>query len=130
MYNTVPVVDVISEIDHIEIGVSDAKEMGKFLEALGYELRRTTDHHGKSYEYAPVDGEGPFFEVFTVSGEDTPGINHVAFATEDIEGVAEELELSDIDVDGPRSVEETGRSIANFRDPDGNRFQVVDDQEG
>jgi catechol 2,3-dioxygenase-like lactoylglutathione lyase family enzyme len=121
---------VIGKIDHIEIEVSDADEMAAFMEKLGYERLRETEHHGTSYEYVPADGEGPLFEIHTVSGEEVPGINHIAFGVDDIESVTEQLEAEDVDsIVGPYDVDKTGRTITNFRDPDGNRFQVVSDDE-
>lgn len=121
-----PATVVIGEIDHIEIEVSDADEMAEFFEKLGYEKHRETDHHGESYEYVPADGDGPLFEIHTVSGEETPGINHIAFAVDDIEAVTDELEAAEVEaLVGPYDVDRTGRTITNFRDPDGNRFQVV-----
>ncbi|WP_197409753.1 VOC family protein, partial [Haloferax profundi] len=66
----------------------------------------------------------------TVSGEETPGINHIAFAVDDIEGITEELDDADVDsLVGPYHVDKTGRDITNFRDPDGHRFQIVSDEE-
>jgi catechol 2,3-dioxygenase-like lactoylglutathione lyase family enzyme len=121
---------VIGKIDHIEIEVSDADEMATFFEKMGYEQHRQTEHHGESYEYVPADGEGPLFEIHTVSGEETPGINHIAFAVDDIDGVTEQLEAADVNsLVGPYDVDKTGRTITNFRDPDGNRFQIVSDDE-
>jgi glyoxylase I family protein len=121
---------VIGEIDHIEIEVSDASEMAEFLEKLGYEQHRQTEHHGESYEYVPGDGEGPLFEIHTVSGEETPGINHIAFGVDDIEEESQRLEEADVDsIVGPYDVDKTGRTITNFRDPDGNRFQIVSDDD-
>jgi catechol 2,3-dioxygenase-like lactoylglutathione lyase family enzyme len=122
---------VIGEIDHIEIEMSDADEMAEFMEKLGYEQHRTTEHHGESYEYVPTDGEGPLFEIHTVSGEETPGINHIAFSVDDIDEVTQQLEEEGVDsIVGPYDVDKTGRTITNFRDPDGNRWQVVTDQDG
>lgn len=121
---------MIGEIDHIEIEASDATEMAEFLKKLGYEELRTTEHHGESFELEPGDGDGPIFEIHTVDGEEVPGINHVAFAVDDIEEVTEQLDDADVDsLIGPYDVEETGRTITNFRDPDGRRFQVVSDEE-
>lgn len=121
---------MIGEIDHIEIEVSDAQEMAEFFEKLGYEQHRQTEHHGESYEYVPAEGEGPLFEIHTVSGEETPGINHIAFGVDDIEDVTEQLEDEEVDsIVGPYDVDKTGRTITNFRDPDGNRFQVVSDDD-
>lgn len=121
---------MIGEIDHIEIEASDATEMAAFLMKLGYEERRKTEHHGESFELEPGDGDGPIFEIHTVEGEEVPGINHVAFAVDEIEEVTEQLDDADVDsLIGPYDVEATGRTITNFRDPDGRRFQVVADEE-
>ncbi|MDJ1434705.1 VOC family protein [Halostagnicola sp. A-GB9-2] len=121
---------MIGEIDHIEIEASNAEEMAGFLKKLGYEELRTTEHHGESFELEPSSGDGPLFEIHTVEGEEVPGINHIAFGVDDIDEVSEQLAEEDIDsIVGPYDVEETGRTITNFRDPDGRRFQVVSDDE-
>ncbi|AHG02117.1 hypothetical protein HALLA_02075 (plasmid) [Halostagnicola larsenii XH-48] len=121
---------MIGEIDHIEIEASNADEMANFLKKLGYQELRTTEHHGESFELEPEDGSGPIFEIHTVEGEEVPGINHIAFGVDDIDSVTDHLEEEDIDsIVGPYDVEETGRTITNFRDPDGRRFQVVSDAE-
>ncbi len=122
--------NVFSKIDHIEIEASDADEMADFLKTLGYEEVRTTEHHGTSYELQPADWEGPIIELHTVEGEETPGINHIAFATDDIEDVTQTLKDEGVDqVSDPYHVEKTGRTITNFRDPDGRRFQAVSSEE-
>ena len=108
-----PMAPMIGEIDHIEIEASDAEAMADFLKQLGYEEHRRTEHHGLSIELTPADGDGPLFEVHTVTGEEVPGINHIAFGVDDL------VE--------PYYVERTGRTICNFRDPDGRRFQLVDE---
>jgi len=121
---------VLSEIDHIEIEASDATEMVEFLEKLGYERLRETEHHSTSYELEPADGDGPIFEIHTVEGEETPGINHIAFSVDDIDGVTETLNDRNVDqVSDPYHVEKTGRTITNFRDPDGRRFQIVSSED-
>ena len=121
---------MLSDIDHIEIEASDAQEMADFLKKLGYEELRTTEHHGTSYELAPSDGDGPIFEIHRVEGEEVPGINHIAFAVSNIEEATESLREEGVDqVSDPYYVEKTGRTITNFRDPDGRRFQMVEDDE-
>lgn len=122
---------MLGDIDHIEIEASDAEETAEFLKSLGYEEHRETTHHGQSFELVPEDGDGPLFEVHTVEGEEVPGINHIAYAVEDIEAVTEKLkEDENVDqVSDPYYVEHTGRTITNFRDPDGHRFQMVEDDD-
>jgi len=120
---------MVGKIDHIEIEASDAEEMADFLKKLGYEEVRRTEHHGESFELEPTDSDGPLFEIHTVDGEEVPGINHIAYAHDDLDELAEELGDQGVDsIVGPYDVEETGRTILNFRDPDGRRFQAVDDE--
>lgn len=119
---------MIGEIDHIEIEASDAEEMADFLKKLGYKEVRRTEHHGLSIELEPGEGDGPLFEIHTVQGEEVPGINHIAFAVDDVNEIHEDLAGKDVDsLVEPYYVDKTGRTICNFRDPDGRRFQVVDE---
>ena len=121
---------MLGKIDHIEIEASDAEEMAEFLKKLGYEELRQTEHHGTSYELEPADGDGPIFEIHTVEGEEVPGINHIAFAASDVEETAKQLREEGVErVVDPYYVDKTGRTICNFRDPDGRRFQAVSDAE-
>jgi len=117
---------MVQGIDHVEIEASDAEEMAAFLKRLGFVEHRETGHHGTSYELKPEGAAGPIFEIHTVKGEETPGINHIAFAVDDIEGATEQLRDAEVDqVSNPYYVEQTDRTITNFRDPDGRRFQFV-----
>lgn len=117
---------MIEGIDHVEIESSDAEEMASFLKQLGFVEHRETDHHGMSYELKPEGAEGPIFEIHTVKGEETPGVNHIAFAVEDVREATAQLEAANVDqVSNPYYVEQTDRTITNFRDPDGRRFQFV-----
>jgi len=121
---------MIGEIDHIEIEASDAEAMADFLKKLGYEEVRRTEHHGLSVEVEPGDGEGPLIELHTVSGEEVPGINHIAFGVDDVEAEYEKLKEKGVDdLVEPYFVEKTGRTICNFRDPDGRRYQLVDESD-
>ncbi len=120
---------MIGDIDHVEIEASDAGEMVAFMRTLGFEEHRQTEHHGESYELTPAGQERPIFEIHTVEGEEVPGINHIAFQVDDIEAATDQLESADVDaLVGPYFVEKTGRTITNFRDPDGRRFQLVSEE--
>lgn len=117
---------MIEGIHHVEIEASDAEEMVDFFRKLGFVEHRETEHHGASYEMKPRDADGPIFEIHTVKGEETPGINHVAFEVGEIQEATEELDEDDVSqVSNPYYVEQTDRTITNFRDPDGRRFQFV-----
>lgn len=120
---------MIGELDHIDIQAADAEAMVSFLKVLGYTVEATSDHHGTSYELVPQNSNGPLVEIHQVSEGKTPGINHLAFSVDDIEETIATLEERGLDnISDPKYVEVTGRTLANFRDPDGRRYQLVESE--
>jgi glyoxylase I family protein len=118
---------MILGIDHIELIVRDVDQFVAYFQRLGFELVRRTDHHGVSAE-VKLPGPGqPIFEVHQVQGEENPGVNHIAFACDDVD--ATHRALSDQGVvfeSGPHLIPASGRTVANLRDPDGWRLQLTD----
>lgn len=123
---------MVKRLDHIDIGATDAEEMAEFFKKLGYEVIRETEHHGKAYEMALPGSDGPFFDIHTIERSYNPEINHMAFAVDDIHAETERLiEMgAEHEEDGsPEARPDTGRTVSNFRDPDGKRIQLVSDSE-
>lgn len=116
---------LLGRIDHIEYVVRDVDEFVEFLKMLGFELIRRTEHHHGSAEMKLPGENQPILEIHGVEREENPGINHIAFAAEDIDAIAELLKKRGIEHRGPLFFEPTGRMLLNFRDPDGFRFQVT-----
>jgi len=118
---------MILRIDHIELVVSDLEKFIGLFEKMGFEVILRTPHHGGSAELK-LPGEGqPVFELHSVRGEENPGVNHIAFTCDDIEKAHQSLVDQGIVFEkGPYLVPASGRTIANFRDPDGRRLQLVD----
>lgn len=114
-------------IDHIELIVRDVDESVAFFQKMGFELLSRTLHHGGSAEVR-LPGEGQtIFELHTVHGEENPGVNHIAFRCDDVASTHRELKGAGVRLDTePRLVPQSGRTIVNFRDPDGWRLQLVD----
>ena len=122
---------MIRGIDHIELIVRDVDEHVSFFQAMGFELLQRTLHHGGSAELkAPGEGQ-PVLEIHTVTGEESIGINHIAFKVDDAREAYDALTAKGVGFAAePHLVEATGRTIANFRDPDGWRLQLVDSHRG
>jgi glyoxylase I family protein len=114
-------------IDHIELIVRNVDESVDFFTTMGFGVVRRTPHHGGSAELK-LPGEGqPLFEIHTVEGQEVPGVNHIAFLVEDVKKSHRELSARGIRFsETPGLSKATGRTIANFRDPDGWRLQLVD----
>lgn len=122
---------MITGLNHVEIQASDAEALVDFLLEVGFEERRRTDHHGRSYELVPAGGDGPVLEIHTVEGEEVPGVNHLAFDVADLDAATAHLEsIGAPAVTGPSRLESTGRRFTNFRDPDGRRLQLVETADG
>lgn len=118
---------MILGIDHIELIVSDLEKFISLFEKMGFEVILRTPHHGGSAELK-LPGEGqPVFELHSVEDEENPGVNHIAFACDDIEATYRSMVDQGVVFEkGPYLVPASGRTIASFRDPGGWRLQLVD----
>ncbi|HEV8638075.1 MAG TPA: VOC family protein [Chloroflexota bacterium] len=114
-------------IDHVELIVRDVDQFVAFFQRLGFELVSRTPHHSGSAELK-LPGEGQtVFEIHRVQGEENPGINHIAFRCDDVDADHRAVAAAGVVFEhGPHLVRASGRTIANFRDPDGWRLQLVD----
>ncbi len=120
---------MIRGIDHIELIVRDVDEFVEFFQGMGFELLQRTSHHGDSAELKLPGENQTVFEVHSVGGEEAIGVNHIAFKVDDVRQSYQELRGTGISFAGePGLVAASGRTIANFRDPDGWRLQLVDSE--
>jgi len=115
-------------IDHIEIIVKDAESMEAmidFYRKMGFELTLRTDHHGGSAEISIPSG--PVVEMHVGSRQEVIGINHVAYVIDDLDKAYEYLVSHHVKfADPPTFVHSTGRRLANLRDTEGWRVQLID----
>jgi glyoxylase I family protein len=118
---------MIVGIDHLELVVADLEKFISLFEKMGFEVILRTPHHGGSAEMK-LPGEGQtIFELHSVEGEENPGVNHIGFACDDLEKTYQAMVDQGVVFEkGPYLVPASGRTIANFRDPDGWRLQLVD----
>lgn len=112
-------------LDHIEYIVKDVDAYVKFFEMLGLEVFRRTEHHHGSVEMKLPGENQVLVEIHKVENDENPGINHIAFLSDDIEEVAKRLDERGLPHKGPVFFEPTGRTLLSFRDPGGFRFQVM-----
>ena len=114
-------------IDHIELIVRDVDQHVEFFQKLGFKLLMRTSHHGGSAELQLPGDNQPVLEIHTVTGEETIGVNHIAFKVANAQESYDEITGKGIVPErGPHFVESTGRTNVNLRDPDGWRLQLVD----
>ena len=118
---------MVRSIDHIELIVGDLDEFVKTFEKLGFKLISQTAHHGGSAELQLPGSNQPIFEIHRATGEENPEMNHIAFLVDDLEEDCKELAAKGVVFEsGPHLVKVSGRTTANFRNPDGFRLQLVD----
>ena len=118
---------MLKGIDHIELVVKDIELFISFFEKLGFEIIRRTEHHKGSAELKLPGKEQIIFELHRIEEYENPGINHIAFACDDINKTYKSMMDQGIMFEkAPYHASATGRIIANFRDPDGRRMQLVD----
>jgi len=118
---------MVRSIDHIELIVRNVDEFLQMFVKLGFKVIRQTHHHGGSAELQLPGLNQPIFEIHKTEAEENPEMNHMAFLVDDLEKECKELEAKGIVLEmGPHLIKATGRTIADFRDPDGSRLQLVD----
>src|SRR3972149_6447733 len=77
-----------ARLDHIEYVVRDVNQFVEFLKMFGFEIIRQTEHHHGSAEMKLPGENQPIIEIHGVEGEENPGINHIAFSTDDPDAAA------------------------------------------
>ena len=117
-------------VDHIHLVVNDVEEYESFFKTMGFEVINRSEHGGRAVELQLPGENQPVFEITAVtggSGGENPGLSHIAFRVDDVQKTYDELKSRDFKFrNEPHLVEVTGRTLADFRDPDGWRFQLVD----
>ena len=114
--------------DHIQFIVKDIDESVDFFKKLGFKLERQTDHHGGSAEFRVFPG-GTILEIHTTKSNENPGHDHFAILVDDLDAAIRELREKGIKISDPRISPDTGRRLANFRDNDGFRWQLIAPEE-
>lgn len=118
---------MVSQVDHIELIVDDLESYVRLFRSMGFALLSRTTHHGVSVELQLPGPNQPIFELHRAQGEEVIGVNHIAFRVDDVQTAYAALRADGVRFEEePRLIKETGRTIANGRDPDGWRFQLVD----
>jgi len=111
-------------LDHIQFIVKDFEESVEFFTKLGFELERHTNHHGGSAEFRISEG-GTILEIHASETTENPGHDHFAILVDDLDSSIKELRQKGIKVSDSRVASATGRTLANFRDPSGFRWQLI-----
>ena len=117
---------MVRGIDHIELIVRNVDETIAFFQDLGFKLLTRTKHHGTSVEMQLPGENQPIFEIHQVTGEENPGVNHIAFRVDNAKEAYSQLQGKVKVMREPNYVQSTGRTTVNLRDPDGWRLQLVD----
>ena len=118
---------MLKRVDHIEIVVQDLEAMAEFFQKMGFEVIRRTEHHGGAVELKLPGPDQVIFELHALEAEENPGINHIAFLVEDSHNTVVALRDKGIEFDKePFYFPATGRTLTNFRDPQGFRVQFTE----
>jgi catechol 2,3-dioxygenase-like lactoylglutathione lyase family enzyme len=118
---------MLTRIDHIEIVVKNVEEFVGFYKKLGFrEVQRTTNHRVSVEMQLPGPNQ-PIFEIHElVEGKEKLGIDHIAFAVDDIQKAYDELQADGMKFFRELHLEESsGRYLANTRDSEGFKLQLV-----
>jgi glyoxylase I family protein len=116
-------------IEHFALFAADAARLKDFYVAA-FGLRVAVDNGGSNPPgYFLADDDGMALEIIGrpggVSGVDTRYVCHVAFAVDDFAGARAALERAGMVFEDDTAVDNEAMTTAFFRDPEGNRCQIV-----
>ena len=113
----------ITNVEHIDLIVSDIKRSLDFYMKLGFFPEGTLDD-GKS-AYLINRDRTLKIELHEAKPGQQLGIDHISLEVEDVEASHGEGKFLGIDFHiEPRKIPRSGRTIANFYDPDGVHLQI------
>ena len=123
---------MIKSVEHIAVVTTDVERAATFYtEVLGFKetLRLETTHSGT---IVFVSANGTKLELFgggkpkeSGEGEGKVGYPHVALLVDDVDGEYERLKALGVEFDVPPTDAESGIRRAFFKDPDGNRLEII-----
>jgi len=111
-------------LDHIHLFVKDLEEAVAFYKGIGLEFLAYTQHGANSC-MMQAPGTSILFEIQEVGTIDVPGVNHLAFLVDDLDGICADLRARGCRLEGPVKVKATERYLATLRDPHGFLVQLV-----
>lgn len=112
-------------IDHISYQVTDLDKVSALMQQLGYQEIRRTGHHGGAVEMKSPAQPELVLEFTLIRQGEEPGFNHVCFGLENKE-LVEMLSENGFPLTGALHLSPgSGRYITNFKDPDGNKWQLT-----
>jgi catechol 2,3-dioxygenase-like lactoylglutathione lyase family enzyme len=118
----------IAQVGTVMVPVSDQDQaISFFVEKLGFEKRADTPFgRGERWvEVAPAGAATTLALVPPREGEAVGIETRIGFATEDIDGDYASLSARGVDVDEVMRMGDPIPPMLFFRDPDGNRFMIV-----
>jgi len=121
----------LGRVDHITLNVTDIKAATRFFESLGMVVEGTLDK-GEIVFLTNGDREQPLQIQLDAIQDDstglyaTPGLNHIAFLVDDVEGASEEMAKKGISgLHEPFYQSRSGRRILTFEGPGGAALQLA-----
>jgi catechol 2,3-dioxygenase-like lactoylglutathione lyase family enzyme len=118
----------ITQVGTVMVPVSDQDQgIAFFVETLGFEKRADTPFgHGERWvEVAPVGAATTLSLVLPREGEAVGIDTRIGFRTDDVDADYESLSAAGVDVDEVMRMGGPVPPMLFFRDPDGNRFLIV-----
>jgi glyoxylase I family protein len=124
-----------SGIHHVAIICSDYEKSKYFyVEILGFSIIKETFREARnSYKLDLRVGNNMQIELFSfpnppkrVNNPEACGLRHLAFAVENLDAIAAQLQAKEIELENIRLDELTGKRFTFFRDPDGLPLEIYE----
>ncbi|MFJ6199204.1 VOC family protein [Micromonospora sp. NPDC092111] len=116
---------MLVRVDHIDLKVPDLEAAVEFFTSVGLRVVRRMAERG-SVELALPGENQVLFEVRHDPTVESTKIDHVAFAVDDPAASINQIKAAGGTFSRERHPTHTGRTVSNFLDPHGGKWQLVE----
>jgi catechol 2,3-dioxygenase-like lactoylglutathione lyase family enzyme len=120
---------MIQRLDHIDLRVPSVPDAETFFAKLGFTTLRRHGGGRGSIEMALPGTNQVFFEIREDLSVTATTIDHVALALSNPEATVEALQSTGVEFTRTHHRTPTGRTVSNFTDPFGGKWQLAEDTE-
>lgn len=116
----------LERLDHLDLVVSDISRSVAFYQKFGLVVQGTIDDGQTVFLWNQDETKPMVVELHQAEEGQSPGLGHVAFYVDDVEGAYAELSKAGVRFDlRPQHNADSGRTIAQTIDPDGIPIQLA-----
>ncbi|MBO4208643.1 VOC family protein [Micromonospora echinofusca] len=116
---------MLVRVDHIDLKVPHLDDAVEFFTSVGFQVVRRMAERGSVEMVLPGENQ-VLFEIRHDPTVEVTRIDHIAFAVDDPEASVDQIKAAGGTFSREHHPTPTGRTVSNFADPHGGKWQLAD----